>query len=192
MHAHDAALSERPLASSAGLGMALFLVSEAFLFGSLFIIYYYLRANTVGAWPPANVHLALGLVTVNTVLLLSSSVTMHAATAAIRRGRQGSLARWLLATIVLGAAFLGITAWEWTHATFRPWDHAYGSIFYTLTGFHALHVLIGLGVLAALLARATRGRFSAQRHLAVEVGGLYWHFVDGVWIAVYSTIFLIR
>lgn len=192
MHAHEATAAQRPLATPLGLGMAIFLVSEAFLFGSLFIIYYYLRAYTLPAWPPANVHLALGLVTANTVILLSSSVTMHLASTAIRRGSVLGLAGWLVVTIALGSTFLLITAWEWANATFRPWDHAYGSIFYTLTGFHGLHVLIGLGLLTALLVRTLRGHFSATRHLAVEIGGLYWHFVDVVWIAVYTTIFLVR
>lgn len=173
------------------LGMALFIVSEAFLFGSLFWTYYYLRAKSWPAWPPADVHLELGLVTLNTVFLLASSVTISAAIAAIRRGSQGGLAGGLLATLVLGAAFLGITGWEWTHASFRPWSHAYGSTFYTLTGFHAAHVLAGLAILAALLVRTLRGHITAERRLALEVGSLYWHFVDVVWIAVYSTLFLV-
>lgn len=174
------------------LGMALFLTSEAFLFGSLFWTYYYLRAKTGSDWPPPDVHLGLGLVTLNTAILLVSSLTMHLGTAAIARGSRPGLVAGLLATLVLGAAFLGITGWEWTHATFGPWNHAYGSTFYTLTGFHAAHVLGGLGVLLALLVRATRGRFSSEDHLAIQVGGLYWHFVDAVWIVVYSTLFLIR
>lgn len=174
------------------LGMTLFIVSEAFLFGSLFWTYYYLRAKSWPDWPPEGAQLELGLVTLNTVLLLTSSVTMHAGADAIRRGSRRGLVFGLAATLALGAAFLTITGWEWTHAPFRPWSHAYGSTFYTLTGFHGAHVLGGLGVLAALLTRARGGRFTAERHLAVDVGGLYWHFVDAVWIAVYSTIFLVR
>lgn len=174
------------------LGMALFIVSEAFLFGSLFWTYYYLRAKSWPAWPPPDVHLELGLVTLNTVFLLTSSLTIYSAIVAIRRGSQGSLAAGLLATLALGAAFLGITGWEWTNASFRPWSHAYGSTFYTLTGFHAAHVLAGLAVLLALLVRTLCGHITAERRLALEVGSLYWHFVDVVWIAVYTTIFLIR
>jgi len=172
--------------------MALFIISEAFLFGSLFWTYYYLRLQSGPHWPPEGVHLALGLVSLNTVILLSSSPTMHLATLSVRRNDRRALLFWLPITILLGTTFLGITLWEWVHAPFRPWSHAYGSIFFTLTGFHALHVLGGLFVLLALWVRALRGRISKRHHLDLEVGGLYWHFVDFVWIFVYTTIFWVR
>lgn len=171
------------------LGMVLFLVSEAFLFGSLFWTYYYLRALTPN-WPPERPSATLA--GVNTVLLLASSGTVWWGTRAIRTGKERGLFLGLAATFVLGSAFLGITFWEWTHEAFRPWSHAYGSIFYTLTGFHALHVFGGLLIMLALLARTVRHRFSAEHFLAVEVGSLYWHFVDFVWIFVFSTIFIVR
>lgn len=186
-----AAAPERPPQTTLYLGMLLFIVSEVFLFGSLFWAYYYLRDNTP-VWPPEGVQLEMALVSLNTAFLLSSSATMHWATLAIRRGDQRGLLLGLLATLLLGSLFLGISGWEWANQDFQPWDHAYGSIFYSLTGFHGAHVLGGLLILAALLMRTLRGRFSAQRHLAVEVGGLYWHFVDLVWVFVFTTIFIIR
>lgn len=182
----------RPWQTTLYLGMVLFLISESFLFGSLFWTYYYLKGRLEPLWPPEGVHLAIGLASINTAILLSSSVAIQWAISSIRRGSQRGLVLGLLATILLGATFLIITGWEWTHLPFRPWSHAYGSIFYTLTGFHAAHVLGGLFILLALLVRALRGRFSRERYLAVEVGGLYWHFVDAVWLGVFSTIFLIR
>lgn len=192
MQARGAAIRERPLATPVGLGMVLFLVSEGFLFGALFIIYYYLRAYSLPNWPPAGVELHLLIPTVNTFVLLASSLTFFLAIRSIRQGSPSALAGWLAGTAVLGVLFVGLKLYEWTSNTFGPWNHAYGSIYYTLTGFHAVHVLAGVGIVLALLVRALRGRFSATRHLAVEVGGLYWHFVDGVWLVVYSTIFLIR
>jgi heme/copper-type cytochrome/quinol oxidase subunit 3 len=182
---------ERPLETSIGLGVGLFLISEAFLFGTLFIIYYYLRAHAV-EWPPLGIEPHLSTAAINTVILLSSSVTVSYAGRAIRGGSTTALARWLTATIVLGALFLVLKMYEWSTNVFAASDHAYGSIYYTLTGFHALHVLIGLLILGALLMRARARLFSRQRHLAVELGSLYWHFVDGVWLLVFATIYLVR
>jgi cytochrome c oxidase subunit III len=173
------------------LGMVLFLISEAFLFGSLFWTYYYLRAeNTV--WPPAGVQLDLVLASVNTIILLSSSFTIWWAGRSIRRGRENGLALGLVITMILGIIFLGITIFEWTHEDFRPWTSAYGSIFYTLTGFHALHVFGGVMIMAALLARTLRHRFSSGSLVPIDVGSLYWHYVDIIWIIVFSTLFIVR
>jgi len=177
--------------ASVFLGMLLFLVSETFLFGALFWTYFYLRGKSP-LWPPQGVELEMLLVSVNTVILLSSSGTMQWAIGSARRGSRQGLAAGLLATLLLGAAFLGIKGWEWVHAGFRPWDHAYGSIFFTLTGFHGLHVLMGLAILLALLVRALRLRPSQMAPLAVEVGGLYWHYVDLIWIFVFTSLYIIR
>jgi cytochrome c oxidase subunit 3 len=114
------------------LGMIFFLISEAFLFGALFWTYYYLRAQTL-IWPPAGVQLDSPLAIVNTVLLLSSSASVWWAGRQVRQGKLNGLATGLMITIGLGVAFLGITGWEWTHETFRPWTDAYGSIFYLMT-----------------------------------------------------------
>lgn len=175
----------------ARLGVALFVISEAALFGALFGSYYYLRVKSA-VWPPEGVHLDMGLASLNTVFLLLSSVTMWWAGRAIGKGSSRGLALGLAATILLGAAFLGITSYEWARGAFRPWSHAYGSVFFTLTGFHALHVFGGVLLMLALLARTLRGRFSALSHAGVEAGSLYWHFVDFIWILVFSTIFVIR
>jgi cytochrome c oxidase subunit 3 len=173
------------------LGMVLFLVSEVFLFGSLFWAYYLLRAESP-VWPPAGVHLDMVLASINTAILLSSSYAIWRAGQAIRKGNENGLAIGLGITIFLGLAFLGITIFEWTHETFQPWTSAYGSIFYTLTGFHALHVLGGVLLMTSLTGRTLKHRFSARHSLAIEVGSLYWHFVDFVWIIVFTTLFIIR
>ena len=172
-------------------GMLMFLISEAFLFGSLFWTYYYLRATTQ-VWPPAGVKPDLMLASINTLLLLSSSAAIWLAGRSIRRGNQKALATGLMITMALATIFLGITIFEWIQAPFRPWTHAYGSIFYTLTGFHALHVFCGILLMAALLTRTLKGRFSAANFKAVEIGSLYWHFVDLIWILVFVSIFIVK
>ncbi|MDP2951921.1 MAG: cytochrome c oxidase subunit 3 [Chloroflexota bacterium] len=180
----------KPGMANAYLGMLLFLVSEAFLFSALFVTYFYLRTYTP-VWPPQGVHLEITLVSFNTLVLLVSSGTMQWAISAWRRGNQRVALAALLTTMLLGSTFLAIKGWEWYHEPFRPWDHAYGSIFYTLTGFHALHVLGGIFILGALLIRTSRLR-SLGHPLAVEMAGVYWHFVDMVWLFVFGSVFLLR
>ncbi len=172
-------------------GLVLFLISEVFLFGSLFWTYYYLRVETP-VWPPKGVELDMTLAIINTVILLSSSLTIWFGGQAIRKGNRSGLAWGLVATMVLALTFLGITIFEWTHETFRPWTSAYGSIFYTLTGFHALHVFGGVVLMLSLLARTLRGRFTAANSRTVEIGSLYWHFVDFIWLIVFTTLFIVR
>jgi cytochrome c oxidase subunit III len=171
------------------LGMVLFLISETFLFGSLFWAYYYLRATTPG-WPPQRPSSVIAII--NTFILLASSGSIWLGIRAIKKGNEKGLLSGILATILMGGAFLGLTAWEWTHEAFRPWTNAYGSIFYTMTGFHALHVFGGVVLMLALLARTLRHRFTSGVSQAVEVGSLYWHFVDFIWILVFLSIFIIR
>ena len=182
---------ERATSSPMKLGMIFFLISEAFLFGSLFATYYYLRAESP-VWPPAGVQLDNVLAAVNTLLLLSSSGVIWWAGRAIRKNNEGGLAIGLALTIILATAFLGITGFEWTHESFRPWTSAYGSTFYTLTGFHALHVFGGVLLLLSLLVRTLRHEFSSRNYTTVDVGSLYWHFVDFIWIIVFTTLFIVR
>lgn len=190
--AQPTTIAERPFATPMGLGMVLFLVSETFLFGGLFIIYYYLRAKTTTHWPPEGAEPHLLTSGFNTVVLLVSSLAMYRAIGAIRKGNARRLGAWLATTIGLGGLFLAVKLYEWLTNGFGPWDHAYGSIYYLLTGTHALHLALGMGLLGALLLRARARRFSATHHLAVEVGGLYWHFVDAIWLMVFTTLYLVR
>ncbi|MDP2728046.1 MAG: cytochrome c oxidase subunit 3 [Dehalococcoidia bacterium] len=187
--ARTAERQEQPGMSRIHVGMLLFLLSETFLFGNLFWTYFYLRAKSP-VWPPQGVILDLPLIAVNTIILLSSSITMQLAINNARRGSLRGMARALIVTMFLGAIFLTIKGWEWTHGDFRPWDHAYGSIFYTLTGFHGLHVLVGIGMLLVIMLRTLRMPKIAP--LYIEAGGLYWHFVDLIWIFVFTSLYIIR
>lgn len=171
-------------------GMLLFCVTEATLFLYFVGSYFFLRGSATafeaegGKYPP------LGIPALLTVLLLSSSVSLRWGELGIRRGDARRLMLGLATTIVLGAAFLGVQAFEYARLEQMPQTDAYWSAFYTVTGFHGAHVLLGLSMLAMNLFRASRGHFTADRHLAVQNGGLYWHTVDLVWIVIVSALYL--
>ena len=171
-------------------GIALFIATEAALFGCLLFSYFYLRVSAA-TWPPAGIEppeLALPLL--GTALLLSSSIPMWFAERSIRRGRQGGLALGLALSFAMGATFLGIQVIEYAREPFTPSTNAYGSLFFTITGLHGLHVLAGLLMNGVAQVRAWLGHFSARRYLAVQNTALYWHFVDAVWIFIFAALYL--
>jgi len=175
------------------VGMLLFIASEVMFFGGLFATYFNARAS-VGPdnWhPPSGTELDLPLAAVLTAILVSSSFTMQFGVWAIRRGDTGKLKLWTGITLALGLLFLGGQLYDYSQLGFGIRDGAFGTVFYTLTGFHGAHVFGGAVGLTILLARAMRGQFSAHNHVAVEAVSIYWHFVDVVWIAVFSTIYLL-
>jgi heme/copper-type cytochrome/quinol oxidase subunit 3 len=138
------------------------------------------------------VHLDAALAAVNTAVLLCGSAVVWWAQGRIRQGKATAASTGLLLASLLGLLFLGITGWEWAHESFRPWTNAYGSIFFTMTGFHALHVFGGAALMLALSIRARRGKYTSAAHTGIEVGALYWHYVDFIWILVFTTLFFIR
>jgi cytochrome c oxidase subunit III len=176
------------------LGILLFIVSEVMLFGAFFASYFFLRvvANE-GPWPPEGFDLPVAVAGVNTVILVSSSFTMHYALEAIRHDNHRGLIVGLGSTFLLGATFLFIQLNEYVHIGFSGRDGAFGSIFYGLTGLHGAHVTVGLMLLAFANIRAWRGHFSSEpkKHLGVEVPGIYWHFVDVMWIIVFTTVYIL-
>jgi cytochrome c oxidase subunit 3 len=176
--------------STLGVGVVVWLASELMFFAGLFAAYFTLRSvNDV--WPPADVELETVRTALATVVLVASSGAMHMAVAAAKRDDRRGAVTWLGVTALMGAVFLSNQVVEYTQADFRLGDHAYGSIFYLMTGFHGLHVLGGLVFMGAVAA-AIAGRSRASTHETVEVCGYYWHFVDVVWVAMFSTIYLLR
>ncbi len=175
-------------------GMVWLIATEATLFALLLASYFYLRFRYGPPWPPEGIEdpkLALPLVM--TAILWSSSVPVHLAEQGIKAGSQRRLRRGLAAGFVLGATFLVLTlAVEWpeTLREFGPTTNAYGSLFFTITGFHAAHVLVGLLFNLWTQARARQGAFDEHRHLTVQNFAMYWHFVDTVWAFVLLTIYL--
>jgi cytochrome c oxidase subunit 3/cytochrome o ubiquinol oxidase subunit 3 len=173
------------------LGMWVFLASEVMFFGGLISAFLHYKLN--------NPSLESGLLDVllvggNTFVLLTSSYTVVMALAAARAGNPAGLVRNLLLTAVLGAAFLAGQGYEFASLIregMTPTSSVFGSSFFTLTGFHGLHVLVGLLWALRNLAKALRGGFDQGRSLGVEIFGLYWHFVDIVWIVLFTVIYLI-
>jgi cytochrome c oxidase subunit 3 len=172
-------------------GAIVFLASELLLFGGLFAAYFTLRSET-DPWPPSGVELDVVRPTVATALLLLSSFTFVAGLRAIRAGRRSGLRRWLFVTMILGLAFLTIQLYDWVHAGFRVSSHAYGTLFFAMTGLHGLHVLAGILLMVVLLGRMAQGAYRDGIVDGPEAVGYYWHFVDVVWIGLYATIFLVR
>jgi cytochrome c oxidase subunit 3 len=176
------------------VGMLLFLSSEVMFFGGLFATYFSARASFAGAWGPPPDAPELEILPVPlpiTLILLTSSLTMHWAVRAIARGDSGRLRLWLVVTLGLGLVFLAGQVYDYTTLGFGISDGVYGTVFYTLTGFHGAHVFGGVVGLSILTARAGQGQFSARNHVAVEAVSYYWHFVDVVWVALFTTLYLL-
>jgi cytochrome c oxidase subunit 3 len=173
------------------LGMMLFIISEVMVFGAFFTAYFFIRVVNGDPWPAKGTELPVAVAGVNTAILLSSSLTLHWAQTSIKNGNRFGLRAGMLSTFLLGCTFLFIQINEYAHIGFAPHDHAQGSIFYGLTGLHGAHVFIGLTLLAMVTVRAFRGHFSPEQHRGVEVPGIYWHFVDVMWVIVYTTIYVL-
>ena len=173
------------------IGMVVWLASELMFFSGLFAAYFFLRGGE-HEWPPEGVELDALRAGIFTALLVASSGTIHLAGHRAEAGDERGTRLWTIATILMGAAFLANQGAEYAAATFSLTDHAYGSLFYLMTGFHGAHVLGGLFLLGATLAVATGRKSRAPLADTMSVGTFYWHFVDVVWVAMYATIFLVR
>jgi cytochrome c oxidase subunit III len=173
------------------LGMLLFIISEVMIFGAFFTAYFFLRVVSNDPWPAHGTELPKVVAGFNTAILLSSSLTMHWALTSIKNGNRTGLKAGILSTFFLGLTFLFVQVNEYIHVGFAPHDSAQGSIFYGLTGLHGAHVTVGLILLGIVTVRAFRGHYSPEQHRGVEVPGIYWHFVDIMWIVVYSTVYLL-
>lgn len=176
------------------VGMWIFLASEVMFFTALIGSYIILRFAHPEAWAPPGKVLNIPVTAVNTFLLICSSVTMVKAFAAAQDDDQRMLRVWLVATVLIGATFVGVQVYEYTHLIekgFVPSEGLYGSTFYTMTGFHGFHVTIGVLCMIFVTVKAFLGRYSSRDYRGVEVIGLYWHFVDLVWIILFTIVYLI-
>jgi cytochrome c oxidase subunit 3 len=174
------------------LGMLLFIISEVMVFGAFFTAYFFIRVVNGDQWFPVDgFELPVAVAGVNTAILLSSSLTMHWAQTSIKNGNRAGLKAGIVLTFLLGLTFLFIQINEYVHIGFAPSDLAQASMFYGLTGLHGAHVFVGLCLLLTVVVRTFRGHFSAEHHHGVEVPGIYWHFVDIMWVVVYATIYII-
>ena len=173
------------------MGVWWFLASEIVLFGGLIGVYIMTRLGSTG-WPEMAAHLSVPIGTLNTFVLLTSSLTMVLAFAAVEKGDQKGMRTWLLWTVLLGLTFLIIKGFEWGSeigAGFPLTAGGFWSFYYTMTGLHALHVLGGVVVNSILFLSALMGLLGRNEH-RVELAGLYWHFVDVVWIFLFPLLYL--
>ncbi len=191
---------------AATLGMWVFLVTEVLFFGGLFTAYSIYRAWYPDAFAFASHALDIRLGAINTAVLISSSLTMALAVHAAQLGERRKLMMFLALTMILGAAFLGIKGVEYYEkfvehhvpgpnfqfeAKYFNNAQIFFSLYFVMTGLHALHMIIGLGIFLWLLLAAWKGRFTPEYHTPIEIGGLYWHFVDIVWIFLFPLLYLI-
>lgn len=186
MHEPSAELDLRKLA------MWVFLSSEVLFFGSLIATFLVYKNRSVSG--PGQELLNLPLTGLNTFILIISSLTMVLSLAAAINDQQRQLKLWLVATIVLGSIFLGIQGFEYAklwNEGLTPATNLFGSAFYTLTGFHGTHVFVGVIILLGVLLKASVGGFGPKHYLPIELAGLYWHFVDLVWIVLFTLVYLI-
>jgi cytochrome c oxidase subunit 3 len=173
------------------LGMMLFIISEVMIFGAFFTAYFFIRIAEGNPWPAPGMHLPVPVAGVNTAILISSSFTLHWAEKAIKHGNRFAFKAGMFTTFMLGCTFLFIQINEYANIGFAPQDHAQQTIFYSLTGLHGAHVFIGLLILLSVTVRAFRGHYSPESHRGVEVPGIYWHFVDIMWIVVYTSVYIL-
>jgi cytochrome c oxidase subunit III len=187
-------------------GMWLFLATEVLFFGGTFISYTVYREAYFDAFAQASNHLDVWLGSINTAVLIGSSLSMVLAVHSARAGQRRHIIFFLVLTMILGALFLGIKFTEYFHKyeehlipgldfDFKGGNPGHAAIFFsfyfTMTGLHALHMIIGLGLLTYLAINAARGRYSPLYYTPVEITGLYWHFVDIVWIFLFPLLYLV-
>ncbi|MEO7664106.1 MAG: cytochrome c oxidase subunit 3 [Candidatus Limnocylindrales bacterium] len=191
---HPALIEQDPADARSNMLLAvkLAILSEIMLFGALFAAYFVIRASS-GEWPPGGglERPELTLPGLNTLLLVSSSVTMQLAVRTAGRGDRSRLLRWLGLSLVLGLVFLFVQGYEFANNGFGLDAGVFGSTFYILTGFHGAHVLVGLAFIAMVTNRARVGLISADNHTALEATSYYWHFVDVVWIFLFLTLYVL-
>ncbi len=174
------------------VGTIVWLASELMFFAALFAMYFTVRSVS-DVWPAKGVVLDLKTAAPFTIILVLSSVTCQLGVFAAERGDVVNLRKWFMFTFVMGAVFIGGQSFEYfVHNEFSLASHAYGSVYYITTGFHGLHVLGGLVAFVLVLLRTSFGRFTPEQATSAIVVSYYWHFVDVVWIGLFTTIYLIR
>jgi cytochrome c oxidase subunit 3 len=173
------------------LGMLLFIISEIMIFGAFFTAYFFIRIVNHNPWPAPGTKLPEAVAGINTAILVSSSLTIHWALTSVKRGNRFGLRAGMLSTFVLGFTFLFVQINEYVHIGFSPGYSAQSTVFYALTGLHGAHVFIGLCILLMVTIRSFRGHYSPEDHRGMEVPGIYWHFVDIMWIVVYTTVYVL-
>lgn len=174
---------------TAKIALAVTLASETFFFGTLISAFLFMRGTQ--PWPVVHTLGRLALPTANTLILLVSALLVYLGQKAIRRGDRAGMMRWFAISLGLGLAFVAGQVFEYTGNGLLPWDAGFGGVFFTLMGFHALHMLAGVFVHALVLNMARQGDFTPRRHVAVQVASYFWYYVVAVWAVLYTVLYLV-
>ena len=173
------------------IGLITFLASEFLMFAGFFAVFLVYR-SAAAAWPPEDTEVELLLPAINTIILVSSSFVIHYGDTAIKQGNVNGLRKWYIITAIMGAIFLAGQIYEYLTLGYGLTTNLFSNCFYLMTGFHGLHVFIGLLLILGVLWRSRReGHYGAEKHTGVEMAEIYWHFVDIVWIILFSLIYLL-
>lgn len=204
-HAHHFASADDEF-EAAKQGMWIFLVTEVLMFGGLFVAYGIFRGMYPEMFHEAHHHLAVKMGAINTVVLITSSLTMVLAVTSTQRGRRDQAILYLIFTFILASCFLVVKYFEYSHKFHdgllpggffsnheltNPKTPLFFSLYFMMTGLHGIHVLIGMGIIAWILKRTIKGEFSPHYYTPVELVGFYWHFVDLVWIYLFPLLYLV-
>ncbi len=173
------------------LGLSVFLVSESLMFGGFFVTYLFFR-GIADVWPPEGTEVELLLPTINTIILVSSSFVIHLGDAAIKKNDVQGMQKWYKITAFMGAIFLLGQIVEYLTLGYGLTTNIFSNCFYLMTGFHGLHVFVGLLLILGVLWRSRRpGHYSATKHIGIEMAEIYWHFVDIIWIILFTLLYIL-
>jgi cytochrome c oxidase subunit III len=173
------------------LGLMTFLASESIMFLGFFITYLLIRGYTF-QWPPEGTEVELLLPTVNTIILVSSSFVIHLGDTAIKNDDVKGMRKWYLVTAAMGAVFLAGQAYEYLTLGYGLSTNIFANCFYLMTGFHGLHVFVGLLLILGVVWRSRRpGHYHAHKHTGIEMAEIYWHFVDVIWIVLFILLYIL-
>jgi len=172
------------------LGLLTFLISESLMFGALFATYLILRGGAE-VWPPEGTEVELFLPTINTIILVSSSFVIHMGDTAVKKNDVKGMRLWYIVTAIMGAIFLGGQAYEYLTLGYGLTTNIFSNCFYMMTGFHGLHVFVGLLLILGVLWRSRRpGHYSNTKHTGIEMAEIYWHFVDIIWVILFTLLYI--
>ncbi|MEM9543965.1 MAG: heme-copper oxidase subunit III [Cyanobacteria bacterium P01_E01_bin.42] len=173
------------------LGLLIFLISESLMFGALFASYLIYRASQT-TWPPEGTEVELLLPAINTIILVSSSFVIHRGDTAVKKNDIGGLRLWYGVTALMGAIFLGGQVYEYLSLGYGLTENVFSNCFYLMTGFHGLHVFIGILLILGVVWRSRRpGHYHENKHTGVEMAEIYWHFVDVIWIILFALLYIL-
>ena len=172
-------------------GLLTFLVSESLMFGALFAVFLVFRGE-FPQWPPEDTEVELLLPAINTLILVSSSFVIHYGDVAIKKGNVAGLRKWYALTALMGAIFLAGQVYEYATLGYGLTTNVFANCFYVMTGFHGLHVLVGIVLILGVLWRSRiPGHYTAQKHVGVAMAEIYWHFVDIIWVMLFVLIYVL-